>query len=141
MDDLSLLHDVWSPSWETGMSGLESSGAWAGMTQRLGSAGTDNPKHLHWFLHVDWASSQHGGLRVVEHFTWLLTLSLLSPNLRSHTESPLLYSISQSSPKPSEIQEEGHGACGHRHRPLLQRTSVRQSAAMFQNHQSMTSTR
>lgn len=77
---VSLLHSAWGLSWANMNSVvLESSerflihlsGAWAGMSQRLGSAGMVD------YNAVIWASSQHGELREVR----LLTLLLRAPRV------------------------------------------------------------
>ena len=72
---VSLLHSAWGLSWanlnslvleSSGGLLIHLSGAWAGVSQRLGSAGMvdyDAPM---------WASAQHGDLRVVRLLTLLL---------------------------------------------------------------------
>ena len=77
---VSLLHSAWGLSWANLNSlVLESSegvlihfsGAWAGMSQRLGSAGMVD------YDAIMWTSSQHGDLRAVR----LLTLLLRAPRV------------------------------------------------------------
>lgn len=46
------------------------SGAWAGMILRLGLAETVDQCPHTWHLHVTWASSQVGALRVVRFLLW-----------------------------------------------------------------------
>ena len=79
---MSLLHSAWGLSWANLNSlVLESSegvfihfsGAWAGMSQRLGSAGMVD------YDAIMWTSSQHGDLRAVRLLTLLLRAPRVSP--------------------------------------------------------------
>lgn len=73
VDDLSVLCEVWSLGRDDlHCIGLESpgsvatamSGAWTGMIQRPGSAGSVDPSSYPWFLDVAEMSSQQGSLRI-----------------------------------------------------------------------------
>lgn len=124
-DGLSLLDDVWSLIWEdkktwgfTGGFFTNMFGFWAGMTQRLGLAGTVDWSAYIWRFRVAWASSQRRGSvpRSSLRGRFLRTSVPREPSRSCMALHDLalevlqnlrLYSLASSSHKPAQIPGEG----------------------------------